>query len=90
MKYVKKLFAYFYFCFIILIIEGVYMKRIFMFIISIIIMFTFNVSALEYNISNEEELINALSNQSTNDTINLNDNIAINNNISITGNVLFS
>ena len=66
------------------------MKRIFMFIISIIIMFTFNVSALEYNISNEEELINALSNQSTNDTINLNDNIAINNNISITGNVLIN
>lgn len=66
------------------------MKRIFMFIISIIIMFTFNVSALEYNVSNEEELINALSNQSTNDTINLNDNIAINNNISITGNVLIN
>ena len=66
------------------------MKRIFMFIISIIIMFTFNVSALEYNVSNEEELINALSNQSTNDTIILKDNIAINNNISITGNVLIN
>ena len=46
------------------------MKKLFTLIISFIILFTCNVYALEYNVSTESELINALTNQTESDVIN--------------------
>lgn len=63
------------------------MKKIFIFIIGFIILFTCNVSAAEYNVSTETELINALSTQTESDKININNDIKITGLLTITGNV---
>ena len=66
------------------------MKKIFTFIIGFIILFTYNVYALEYNVSTEAELVNALTTQTEFDTINLNSDISISQAYTITGNVLIN
>lgn len=66
------------------------MKKIFTFIICFIILFTYNVYALEYNVSTEAELVNALTTQTEFDTINLNSDISISQAYTITGNVLIN
>ena len=63
------------------------MKKIFIFIIGFIILFTCNVSAAEYNVSTETELINALSTQTESDKININNDIKVTGPLTITGNV---
>lgn len=66
------------------------MKKILIFFIGFIIVFTCNVSAAEYNVSSEAELINALSVQTEKDIIYLNKDIIISGPLTITGNVLIN
>lgn len=66
------------------------MRKVFIFFIAVISFFAIDVSAAEYNVSSEEELISALSTQAESDTINLNADISINNSHTITGNVLIN
>lgn len=66
------------------------MKKFFTLIIIILFFITFNVSAAEYNVSSESELVNALVTQDELHTINLNNDINLSNSISITGNVLIN
>lgn len=66
------------------------MKRVFLLFITAIILFTYNVSASEYSVSTEEELINALNSQVDANKISLNNDIKISGPLAITGEVLIN
>lgn len=78
------------FYFILFIVEGVFMKKVVLFFIAFFTFCIIDVSAAEYNVSTEEELIMALNNQSEEVVINLNSDISVNNLISITGKILIN